>query len=91
MDTDWLFWGVAFLFFLPMHLGIPLLYLLLQYGPPGVRERLPRILLAGTLSAILAFALAIGLWPYSKTAAAVVIALSMLHPWLDLFLHRPKK
>jgi len=76
------------LFFLPLHLGGPLLYLLLQQGPAGIREALPRIALRGGLSALLAFALAMWAWPHSKAVAVSILALAMLHPWLELIFRR---
>lgn len=91
MQTDWLFWGIAFLFFLPMHLGTPLLYLLLQGGPASVRAQLPMILFRGTLSALLAFALAMWIWPHSKAGAAAIIGTTLIHPWLELAYRRYKK
>jgi hypothetical protein len=88
METDWLFWAIAFLFFLPMHIGTPLLYLLLEDGPGVARQRLPGLLVRGTLSALAAFGIALLLWPYSRLAATAAIVLALLHPWLELLIMR---
>lgn len=90
METDWLFWIVAFAFFLPMHIGMPLLYLLVEDGPEGVRRQLPWLLLRGTVSALVAFAIALAVWPYSKLAAGAVIAIAFLYPWLELVWRRSR-
>jgi hypothetical protein len=91
MQFDWLFWGIAFLLFLPLHLGTPLLFLLIQDGPEGVRTVLPRLLRRGAISAAMAFALAIWLWPASRPAAISAIVIAMFHPWWDLLLARCKR
>ena len=91
MEVDYLVWGIGFLFFLPLHFGVPLLYLLLQYGPTVVRSRAPGILLTGTVSALLGFALALLIWPHNKTWSALVIALTLIHPWLELFFKRKNR
>ena len=90
METDWLFWAIAFLFFLPMHIGTPLLYLLLEDGPGAVRQGLPRLLLRGILSALAAFAIALLLWPHSRLAAAAAMAVALLHPWFELLVMRKR-
>ena len=84
MEIDWLIWGVAFLFFLPLHFGVPLLYLLIQQGPEGMRKKIPGLLLWGGIGAALGFTIAILLWPHSKTWAAVAIVIALVHPWLEL-------
>lgn len=90
METDWIFWIVAFAFFLPMHLGIPMLYLLVEDGPEGVRLQLPWLLVRGTLSALIAFGIALWVWPLSKMAAGGVIATAFLHPWLEMLWRRSR-
>lgn len=85
LQMDWLFWGIAFLLFLPLHIGTPLLYLLIDSGPEEVRAALPRILLWGVLVSAVAFGLAIWVWPSSKALALAIIVLAMLHPWIELF------
>lgn len=90
MQMDWLFWGIGFLFFLPLHLGTPMLFLLLQGGPGPMREQLPRILLRGSLSALIAFALALWIWPHSMAAAIGIIAAAMIHPWLEIIARRSR-
>ena len=90
METDWLFWIVAFAFFLPMHIGVPLLYLLVEDGPEGVRQQLPWLLVRGSLSALLAFGIALFAWPHSMLAAGVVIAVAFLYPWLELAWRRSR-
>lgn len=91
LQMDWLFWAIAFLLFLPLHLGTPLLYLLVGSGPDGVRAALPRILLWGVLVAAVAFGLAIWAWPSSKALALTIIVLAMLHPWIDLLWRRHRR
>ncbi len=88
METDWLLWAIAFLFFLPMHIGIPLLYLLLEDGPGALRQRLPGLLVRGTLSALAAFGIALLLWPYSRLAAAATLGVALLYPWFELLVVR---
>ena len=90
MATDWLFWIVAFVFFLPMHIGGPLLYLLVNSGPDDVRRRLPRVLLRGFASALLGFVIALLVWPYSRVAAGIVIALAFVSPWLEMLWHNTR-
>ncbi len=90
MQSDWLFWGIAFLLFLPLHLGTPLLFLLIQDGPEGVRTAFARLMCRGAIRAAMEFTLAIWLWPASRPAAISAIVIAMLHPWWDLLLARRK-
>jgi hypothetical protein len=91
MEIDYLAWGIGFLFFLPLHFGAPLLYLLLQSGPTIMRSRVPGLLLWGTVSAVLGFGLALLFWPHNKTWSAVAIALAFILPWLELFFKRKNR
>ncbi len=84
MEIDWLLWFIGFLFFLPLHFGVPLLYLLIQKGPEDMRKKIPGLLLWGGISAVLGFAAALLLWPHSTTWAAIAIVIALVHPWVDL-------
>ncbi len=84
METDWLMWLIALIFFLPMHFGVPLLYLLIQQGPKKMKEQLPQLLLWGGISTAVGFTAAVLLWPHSKTWAGVTIVIVLIHPWLEL-------
>ena len=88
MEIDWLLWAIAFLFFLPLHFGVPLLYLLIQKGPDEMRKNIPRLLLWGGISAALGFTVAVSLWPHSKTWAAIAIVIALVHPWFELLFRR---
>lgn len=83
-QTDWLFWGVAFLFYLPLHAGAPLLYLLIQ-GEIAMLKRIKvRLLCHSLISAALAFAIAVVLWPHSVSGAVAVLLVATSLPWLGL-------
>jgi hypothetical protein len=88
METDWLLWAVAFLFFLPLHFGVPLLFLLIQQGPDEMRKKIPSLFLWGGISAILGFTAALLLWPHSKTWAAIAVVIALVHPWVELIFRR---
>ena len=88
METDWLLWAIAFLFFLPLHFGVPLLYLLIQKGPDVMRKNIPGLLVWGGISAALGFTAAVLLWPHSKTWAVIAIVTALVHPWFELLFRR---
>tara|TARA_R110002110_G_scaffold205066_7_gene417284 strand:+ start:440841 stop:441116 length:276 start_codon:yes stop_codon:yes gene_type:complete len=88
MEVDWLFWVVAFCFFVPMHVGIPVLYVLLASGPEAMRARLVVLLSIGICSAVLGFSIAMATWPHSQSVAAAVIVLTLLFPWLEIVWQR---
>jgi hypothetical protein len=91
MEIDYLVWVIGFFFFLPLHFGVPLLYLLIQCGPTVMRQQAPVILFRGTISAVVGFALALLIWPHDKMWSAVVIALALVQPWLELFFKRKNR
>ncbi len=90
MEIDWLLWLIAFLFFLPLHFGVPVLYLFIQLGPAEMRQCLAGLFLRGSISAVLGFAIALWAWPHSKTWAGIAIVIALVHPWLELLVRRNK-
>lgn len=83
-ETDWLFWGIAFFFYLPLHLGTPMLFLLIRGDIETLKDKRASIIKQGLISAVCAFALALFLWPISTAAAGAVILFSILIPWLAI-------
>lgn len=90
MTNDWLFWLIAFAFFLPMHLGAPVLYLFLQGDSSALKAQLPSLLLRSIVIALAGFALAFWLWPNSKTGAGIALAVTFALPWVDILRTRAK-
>lgn len=88
MEIDWTLWVVAFLFFLPLHFGVPLLYLLVRFGLEEMQRQIPGLLLRGGISAVVGFTVAFLAWPYSKAWAATVLVLALVHPWLEMIFRR---
>lgn len=84
METDWLLWTIAFVFFLPMHVGAPLVYLAIRHGQETFRARLPRLITGAVITATLGFTAAIILWPQSKVGAGTAIAVTLIYPWIDV-------
>jgi hypothetical protein len=80
--VDWLFWAIAFFFYLPLHIGAPLMFLLMRGEVEAMKAQRGAIILHGVISAILAFALAMFLWPINAFAAAAVLLAAILVPWL---------
>jgi len=83
-ETDWLFWGIAFLFYLPLHIGAPLLFILLSGDIERLKQAKQKLIIHGAGSAVVAFGIAIAAWPYSRLAAALVIIVATFSPWLVL-------
>lgn len=88
METDWTLWVIAFVFFLPMHIGAPLVYLAIQHGQESFRARLPGLIIGSLITAALGFAAAIMLWPHSKAGAATAIVVTLLYPWVEILRQR---
>ncbi len=64
-QVDWILWLVAGLFYLPLHLGLPALWLFYRLldGPQAVRQRLMgRFLREGVVLLALTLALAAWIW-----------------------------
>ena len=85
MEMDWVVWAIAFVFFLPMHLGAPLVYLAIQHGQETFRSRLPGVIAGSVITATLGFTVAIILWPHSKAGAGTAIAVTLFYPWIEIF------
>ncbi|MEH6570123.1 MAG: hypothetical protein V7709_13675 [Halioglobus sp.] len=83
-ETDWAVWAIAFVFFLPMHIGGPLVYLAIQQGQEIFRARLRGVIIGSVITATLGFATAIIIWPHSKAGAGTAIAVTLLYPWIDI-------
>lgn len=80
--VDWVFWAIAFFFYLPLHIGAPLMFLLMRGDMTLLKQQRGTIILHGIISAIIAFGLAMVLWPMSIFAAAAVLLAAILIPWL---------
>ena len=87
METDWVLWAIAFVFFLPMHVGAPLVYLAIQHGQETFRARLPGLITRSVITATLGFASAIILWPHSKAGVGAAIIATFLYPWIEIVRH----
>ena len=84
METDWALWIIAFVFFLPMHIGAPLVFLAIQHGQETFRARLPGLITGALITATLGFIAAIMLWPHSKAGAGTAIAVTFFYPWIEI-------
>jgi hypothetical protein len=84
MEMDWVVWAIAFVFFLPMHIGAPLVYLAIQRGQETFRARLRGLITRSLITATLGFTAAIILWPHSKAGAGTAIAVTLLYPWIEI-------
>lgn len=83
-QVDWLFWAVGYFFYLPLHVGLPLLYLLVQGDLERLRILRVRLLLHSVITSAAAFIAAILLWPWQPLVALSVIVFVMLLPWWTL-------
>ncbi|MCG8673305.1 MAG: hypothetical protein MI867_28205 [Pseudomonadales bacterium] len=83
-QTDWIFWLVAFGFYLPLHAGAPLLYLLIQGDIDRLKALKNKVIVHSVGSALVAFAIAIVAWPHSQLVAVASILLATVLPWLAL-------
>lgn len=82
MNSEYLFWLVGFVTYLPLHLGLPLLGVLIRQGalPLGFKPWL----LKGAMVTAVVFVLAYILSQYQLWWGFACIVLAMPLPWLAL-------
>lgn len=90
MNVDFYFWALAFVLYLPLHIGGPLMFWLLQGQVSRIRRFWLHVLVHGLISAAVVFALAIYWWPDSRPAAVAIIVAGSITPWLCIPLWRLK-
>lgn len=84
MPSDIVFWIIGFVFFQPLHLGLPILYLFI-YGNPRTRaKKTKRVVIHGVTSSALLFCAAAGLFADHKLIAIGLVLVSIPLPWIGL-------
>ncbi len=84
MPSEALFWAIGFVFFQPLHLGLPILYLFI-YGDETLRsEKIKRVLIHGIGSSAVLFAIAAWLSQQSMGLAILLVVISIPLPWIGL-------
>jgi len=79
-----LFWFVGFVFFQPLHLGLPVLYIKIYREESKHKALIKNITIVGAVSSALIFIIAFLIaGSYLYTALALVV-LSIPLPWLKL-------
>lgn len=86
MQIDYIFWLVGLGFFLPLHLGLPVLYVLVYRAKEQHQAAIKAVLIEGGLSAVVLFGLAAYLSSVNFYLAIGLIVVAMPLPWLRLVL-----
>lgn len=84
-EIQWLVWIVGFVFFIPLHVGLPLLYLLVQDKLTSLPGGLRPYLLESSVVALLVYAIAAWVWGYSVGVSITLLVGLMLHPWIRVW------
>ncbi len=84
MPSETLFWVIGFVFFQPLHLGLPILYLFI-YGDEAQRSgKIRKVLIHGISSSAVLFAIAAWLFQESMMLAIALVIISIPLPWIGL-------
>ncbi|MEH6445591.1 MAG: hypothetical protein V7784_16980 [Oceanospirillaceae bacterium] len=84
MSSQILFWVIGFVFFQPLHLGLPILYLFIYTKEKGRSEKVKSVLLLGIASSALLFICAAWLSQEHLYLAIIVLVISIPLPWFGL-------
>lgn len=84
MPSDILFWIIGFLFFQPLHLGLPILYLFIYSKQETRSAKINRVLMHGIISSALLFSAAAWLFKDHQYLAIGLVLISIPLPWFAL-------
>lgn len=84
MGVDALFWFIGFIFFQPLHLGLPILYILIYRKEHERNTLIKKVSIAGLVSSAIIFTVAFFLSNSHLYVALGLVVLSMPLPWIKL-------
>ncbi|MGV6851973.1 MAG: hypothetical protein ACWA5R_07330 [bacterium] len=86
-DNPLLVWSVAAIFYIPLHVGLPVLIVFLSQRVPDRKrsELIRKVIKEALLSVVLIFPFVAYLWAYSMAAAIGLLILGLLLPLILLY------
>jgi len=85
LQDNGLFWLIAFVFFLPLHLAVPMAVLFFNGRVEEPQRWLRLVLLEGAIGAVLGVSLTAVLWSKFGVSGLLVLPLVMLLSWGGLW------
>lgn len=83
-----LFWLVGFVIFQPIHLGVPLLYVLIYRDDSERSQCFRQVIFDGVLSSAIVFLIAAFLAKSNLLMAIILVVCSMPLPWVRILWRR---
>lgn len=84
MQVDALYWFIGFIFFQPLHLGLPFLYILIYRKEEERNMLIRKVSISGLVSSAIVFILAFFLSGSHLYIALSLVVLSMPLAWIKL-------
>jgi uncharacterized membrane protein len=84
MQIEALFWFIGFIFFQPLHLGLPILYIMIYREESQRSSLIKTVSIAGVVSSAIIFFIAFLLASSYLYVALGLVVLSIPLPWIKL-------